>query len=90
MNKKNEKSNNKLGLNLFEANLQRHPSVKCLFDEDVKRKTSQKSNNELLLLNIDNKNEKEFNDINNGHGEEESYEKKKNKRIRKRYRKNGK
>ena len=83
MNKKNEKSNNKLGLNLFEANLQRHPSVKCLFDEDGKRKTSQKSNNELLLLNIDNKNEKEFNDINNGHGEEESYEKKKIKELEK-------
>ena len=27
-------SKNRLGLNLFEANLKRHPSVKGLFDED--------------------------------------------------------
>ena len=38
MNKKNESSKNKLSLNLFEVNLQRHPSVKCLFDEDGKKK----------------------------------------------------
>ena len=84
MNKKNESSKNKLSLNLFEANLKRHPSVKCLFDEDGKKKTSQKSNNELLLLNIDNKNEKENKEKNNGNGEEEeSYEKKKIKELEK-------
>ena len=34
MIKKNDSSKNRLGLNLFEANLKRHPSVKGLFDED--------------------------------------------------------
>ena len=81
MNKKNENSKNKLGLNLFEANLKRHPSVKCLFDEDGNRKTSQKSNDELFLLNIDNKSEKD--DTSNCNGEEESYEKKKIKELEK-------
>ena len=84
MNKKNESSKNKLSLNLFEANLKRHPSVKCLFDEDGKKKTSQKSNNELLLLNIDHKTEKDSNEKNTGNGEEEeSYEKRKIKELEK-------
>ena len=51
-----------LGLNLFEANLKRHPSVKGLFDENGNKKTSVNSKNEFLVLNADNKSEKESND----------------------------
>ena len=49
-----------------------------------KKKTSQKSNNELLLLNIEHKTEKEHNEKNTGNGEEEeSYEKRKIKELEK-------
>ena len=51
-----------LGLNLFEANLKRHPSVKGLFDENGNKKTSINSKNEFLVLNADNKSEKESDD----------------------------
>ena len=75
MSKTNGNSKNKLGLNLFEANLKRHPSVKCLFDENGKRKSSSKSKDEHLLLNIDNKSEKESHHSYNYNGElEENYE----------------
>ena len=62
-------SKNKLSLNLFEANLKRHPSVKGLFDEkgDLKNPTDSKS--EFLLLNINNnidEKDNEVNDINKG------------------------
>jgi len=64
--KKNDNSKNKLGLNLFEHNLKRHPSVKGLFDEDGNRKSSTESKDEVLLLNIENKNGKDSdNTINN-------------------------
>ena len=50
MIKKNDSSKNRLGLNLFEANLKRHPSVKGLFDEDGNMKCPKDSKDELLLL----------------------------------------
>ena len=69
-------SKNRLGLNLFETNLKRHPSVKGLFDEDGKKKKSQiNSKNELLVLNVDNKSEKESDDTSNNHDEENEKEK---------------
>ena len=46
-------SKGRLGLNLFEANLKRHPSVKGLFDEKGKKKTASNSKNEVLILNAD-------------------------------------
>ena len=48
-------SKSRLGLNLFETNLKRHPSVKGLFDEHGNKKSASNSKNEVLLLNIDNK-----------------------------------
>ena len=57
-------SKNKLSLNLFEANLKRHPSVKGLFDEKGDLKNPTDSKNELLLLNINNEIDEKDNDIN--------------------------
>ena len=74
MNKKTEKSKNKLGLNLFQANLKRHPSVKGLFDEDGNMKKPTDSKDECLLLNIDSKSEKESNDTSNNNEENEEKE----------------
>ena len=69
-------SKGRLGLNLFEANLKRHPSVKGLFDEDGnKKKSPMNSKNELLILNVDNKSEKESDDTSNNHDEEIDKEK---------------
>ena len=48
-------SKGKLGLNLFEKNLKRHPSVKGLFDENGNKKSPSNSKNEFLILNADNK-----------------------------------
>ena len=62
-------SKNKLSLNLFEANLKRHPSVKGLFDEKGDLKNPTDSKNEFLLLNINNEiddKDNDINDINNG------------------------
>ena len=70
MIKKNDSTKNRLGLNLFEANLKRHPSVKGLFDEDGNMKCPKDSKNEYLLLNIDNKSEKESNDTSNNENDE--------------------
>ena len=57
-------SKNKLSLNLFEANLKRHPSVKGLFDENGDLKNPSDSKNEFLFLNINNQsNEKESSDV---------------------------
>ena len=68
-------SKNRLGLNLFEANLKRHPSVKGLFDEDGnKKKSPMSSKNELLILNVDNKSEKESEDTSNNQDEDNSKE----------------
>jgi len=80
MSKKNENSKNKLCLNLFEANLQRHPSVKGLFDEDGNMKAPTDSKDEFFILNIDNKSdEKESNDTSNINPDEENEENKDNK-----------
>ena len=59
-------SKGKLGLNLFEKNLKRHPSVKGLFDEQGNKKSPSNSKNEFLILNTDNKN----NDSNNNRSDE--------------------
>ena len=48
-------SKGRLGLNLFEKNLKRHPSVKGLFDEKGNKKSPSNSKNEFLILNADNK-----------------------------------
>ena len=49
MNNKNQKSNNKLGANLFEeAFFQKHPSVKGLYDEEGNLMIPSKSNDEFL------------------------------------------
>lgn len=72
MSTKSDSKRNKLSLNLFESNLKRHPSVKCLFDEEGKKKNPSNSNDEYLLLNIDNKSS---NDTSNNYGEEEIEEK---------------
>ena len=48
-------SKGRLGLNLFEKNLKRHPSVKGLFDENGTKKSPSNSKNEFLILNADNK-----------------------------------
>ena len=74
-----EKSKNRLGLNLFDANLKRHPSVKGLFDKDGKIKIPTNAKDEFLLLNVENKSEKESNDTSNNNGEEENEEKGKKK-----------
>ena len=63
-------SKNRLGLNLFEANLKRHPSVKGLFDEKGNKKSPVDSKNEVLLLNVDNKSEKESNDTSKNQDDE--------------------
>ena len=55
-------SKGRLGLNLFETNLKRHPSVKGLFDEKGNKKTPSNSKNELLTLSADNKSEKNSDD----------------------------
>ena len=84
MSKKNENSKNKLCLNLFEANLQRHPSVKGLFDEDGNMKAPTDSKDEFFILNIDNKSdEKESNDTSNINPDEENEEKDKDNRDKK-------
>ena len=56
-------SKNKLSLNLFEANLKRHPSVKGLFDKNGDLKNPTDSRNEFLLLNINNESDEKDNDI---------------------------
>jgi hypothetical protein len=82
MNKKKENSKNKLCLNLFEANLQRHPSVKGLFDEDGNMKAPTDSKDEFFILNIDNKSdEKESNDTSNINPDEENEDKDKDKKL---------
>ena len=63
-------SKNRLGLNLFEANLKRHPSVKGLFDEKGNKKSPVDSKNEVLILNVDNKSEKDSNDTSKNQEEE--------------------
>ena len=63
-------SKSRLGLNLFEANLKRHPSVKGLFDEKGNKKSPLDSKNEVLLLNADSKSEKESDDTSKNHEEE--------------------
>ena len=55
MSQNTNNSKNRLGLNLFEANLKRHPSVKGLFDENGNMKIPTNSNDEYLLFNISNK-----------------------------------
>jgi hypothetical protein len=55
MSQKTQNSKNRLGLNLFEANLKRHPSVKGLFDENGNMKIPTNSNNEYLVFNVSNK-----------------------------------
>ena len=59
-------SKGKLGLNLFEKNLKRHPSVKGLFDDQGNKKSASNSKNEFLILNTTNKN----NDLNNNQTDE--------------------
>jgi len=72
MSKKNDGSKNRLGLNLFEANLKRHPSVKGLFDEEGNMKSPTDSKDEFLLLNIDGKSS---NDTSNNNSKDENDEK---------------
>ena len=65
MNNKNEKSNNKLGANLFEeAFFQKHPSVKGLYDEEGNLMTPTESNDEYFILDIKNKIDKNTNNSN--------------------------
>ena len=66
MKNRNEKSNNKLGFNLFdaEADFQRHPSIKNLYDEEGNLMTPSQCNNEYFFLNIKKKNEKSSKDTN--------------------------
>jgi len=71
---------NKLGLNLFEANLKRHPSVKGLFDEEGNMKAAKESHDEFLLLNVEQKSEGENNEVNNNI-EEKNGEKEKEEEI---------
>ena len=71
---------NKLGLNLFEANLKRHPSVKGLFDEEGNMKAPKESHDEFLLLNVEQKSEGENNEVNNNI-EEKNGEKEKEEEI---------
>ena len=74
MLKKKEISKNRLAVNLYEANLKRHPSVKGLFDEDGNMKSPTDSKDEFLLLNIPNRNEKETDYINNNNNKEDENE----------------
>ena len=62
-------SKNKLSLNLFEANLKRHPSVKGLFDENGDLKNPTDSRNEFLLLNIINQSDEQDNDVTDNKGD---------------------
>ena len=62
-------SKNKLSLNLFEANLKRHPSVKGLFDENGDLKNPSDSRNEFLLLNIINQSDEQDNDVTDNKGD---------------------
>ena len=62
-------SKGKLGLNLFEKNLKRHPSVKGLFDEQGNKKSPSNSKNEFLILNTDNKNNDSNNNLSDELGE---------------------
>ena len=75
MNQQNHHSKNRLGLNLFEANLKRHPSVKGLFDEDGNMKTPSDSKDEYLLLSINNQNENNdtlhYKGVDNDEGQDE-------------------
>ena len=75
-------SKGKLGLNLFEKNLKRHPSVKGLFDEQGNKKSPSNSKNEFLILNTDNKNNDSNNNLSDELGEKlkdlEKEEKKEN------------
>ena len=80
-------SKGRLGLNLFETNLKRHPSVKGLFDEKGNKKAPSNSKNELLTLSADNKSEKNSDDTDKSQEEkqeektmdiEQGYEKGKN------------
>jgi len=65
MNNKNQKSNNKLGFNLYEEALfQKHPSVKCLYDEKGNLMTPTESNDEFFILDIKNKIDKNIEDAN--------------------------
>ena len=76
MSKENENSKNKLCLNLLEANLQRHPSIKGLFDEDGNMKVPTNSKDEFFILSIGNKgDEKESNDTRNTNPDEENEDK---------------
>ena len=74
MLKKKEISKNRLAVNLYEANLKRHPSVKGLFDEDGNMKSPTDSKDEFLLLNILNRNEKETDYISNNNNKEDENE----------------
>lgn len=82
MSKKNEGSKNRLGLNLFQANLKRHPSVKGLFDEDGNMKSPTDSKDEFLLFNTDNKSS---NDTSNNNSKDENDDKDKIKEVEKEY-----
>ena len=84
MSTKSDCKKNRLSLNLFETNLKRHPSVKCLFDEEGKKKNPSDSKDEYLLLNIDNKSS---NDTSNNYGDDEIEEKEKEFSLNKRERK---
>ena len=72
MIKKNDGSKNRLGLNLFEANLKRHPSVKGLFDEEGNMKSPTDSKDEFFILNVDGKSS---NDTSNNNSKDENDEK---------------
>ena len=58
-------SKGRLGLNLFEKNLKRHPSVKGLFDENGNKKSPSNSKNEFLILNADNKSDDSTKNLSN-------------------------
>ena len=79
MKNRNEKSNNKLGFNLFdaEADFQRHPSIKNLYDEKGNLMTPSQCNNEYFFLNIKKKHEKSSKDTNISNKKKEGNEKEK-------------
>ena len=58
-------ASNKLGSNLFEASLERHPSIKGLYDENGKLKSPTDSNDEFFILNLNKEYENEMNYKNN-------------------------
>ena len=80
MNNKNEKSNNKLGFKLFEAeaDLQRHPSVKGLYDEEGNLMIPSKSNDEFFILDIKKRIEKNSNTNNSNNKNEDNGKEKEN------------